>query len=210
MNKHHNLLTTKALLTGWNLTSGGTPPAATLTRDAWSILILYSGDIAVTASLLAPGRVEYDTIPVAAVDRWMKCSREEMALHTVGECVTVGGRAGTVVGFHLEDRPPAAGPWRFRLRVVYDDGVDGDPRPASAVHLGPAPDTVGECGGWLCEDLGTRMCLVREYTRDDSAPLERKPLCEYHAEYGDRRLVVVRVLHEIPTPAATVAAVEEG
>jgi hypothetical protein len=208
MTKHQDLLTTKALLTGWTLTSGGTPPAATLTRDAWSILVLYGGDVPVSAALLPPGRAEYDTIPVADVDRWMKCSREEMALHTIGERVTVGGRAGTVVGYRLEDRAPAAGPWRFRLAVVYDDGVDGDPRPASAVHLAPAPAAVGECAGWQCEDLGTRMCLVREYTRDDSAPLERKPLCEYHAEYGDRRLTVVRALHEIPTPAA--AGITEG
>ncbi|TYB71137.1 hypothetical protein FXF51_01505 [Nonomuraea sp. PA05] len=203
MNKHQDLLTTKALLTGWTLTSGGTPPAATLTRDAWSILILYSGDIPDTASLLPPGRADYDTIPVDDVDRWMKCSREEMTLHTIGERVTVGGRVGTVVGFRLEDRPPAAGPWRFRLQVVYDDGVDGDPRPASAVHLSPAPAAAGECAGWQCEDLGTRMCLVREYTRDASAPLKRKPLCEYHAEYGDRRLTVVRVLHQIPTPVVS-------
>lgn len=197
MSRHQDLLATKALLTRWDLTSGGTPPAATLTRDAWAILVLYTGDQAMTAGLRPPGGADYVTIPVASVDQWMKCSREEMALHAVGDRVTVGGRAGTVVGYKLEERRPAAGPWRFRLRVVYDDGVDGDPRPHSAAQLDTAPAGPDECGGWQCEDLGTVMCLVREYGTA-GGPLERRGLCPHHVEYGDRRLTVVRVLHEIP------------
>ncbi|MGR6921252.1 hypothetical protein ACU635_44010 [[Actinomadura] parvosata] len=200
MSHHKELLATKALLTKWNLTPRheDTPPSAILTRDRWSILILYSADTPLSAGLLPPGGAEYDAIPVLDVDRWMKCSREEMTLHTLGDRVTVGGRPGTVVGFRLEEQPPAAGPWRFRLAVVYDDGADGDPRPASAACLGLAPAAAGECRGWQCNDVGTVMCLTRTYTRDDSAPMERKPLCDYHAHYGDRRLVVVRVLHQIP------------
>ncbi|MEU7855134.1 hypothetical protein [Nonomuraea sp. NPDC049141] len=214
MSRHQDLLTTKALLAGWNLTCGGdrAQPAVTLTRERWSILVLYSGDTPISAGLLSPGRAEYDTIPVPAVDQWMKCSQDLMALHAVGDRVTVGGRVGTVVGFKLEERHPAAGPWKFRLQVVYDDGVDGDPFPASAIPFRSLPGTASEspsCKGWQCEDHGALMCLTRTYTKDDSAPTERTVLCGYHAEHGDRRLTVVRVLHEIPTPAAAMAADNE-
>ncbi|MFI7135859.1 hypothetical protein ACIBQ1_60155 [Nonomuraea sp. NPDC050153] len=175
----------------------------TLRRDAWTIRVTFEGDEPKTAELLRPGTVTPATIDMITVGRWLKTSRVDMALHAVGDRVTVAGRVRTVVGFELEERPPAAGPWRFRLAVVYDDGVDGAPTPASAAKLDPAPAAAGECKGWLCGDVGTVMCLTREYTRHDSTPLERKALCEYHAEYGDRRLIVVRVLHEIPTHVVT-------
>ncbi|SEU46789.1 hypothetical protein [Nonomuraea wenchangensis] len=207
MSRHQDLLTTKALLTRWDLTRGCDDAQLTvkLVRDRWSLLVLYSGDTPTSAWVLPPGGADYDSIDVPHVDRWMKCSSEEMALYEIGERVTVGGRAGTVVGFGLEERPPAAGPWRFRLRVVYDDGVDGDPRPASVVHLAPAPAEAGECEGWLCGEVGALMCLTRAYGVHDG-PIERKTLCEFHAKHGDRRLTVVRVLHEIVTQAVAVAA----
>ncbi|MCF6467302.1 hypothetical protein FAF44_02595 [Nonomuraea sp. MG754425] len=206
-----DLLTTHALLARWEFARCGERAhlVFTLKRDAWTIRVTFEGDEPKTAELLRPGTTTPVTIDMSDVGRWLKTSRTEAALHKVGDRVTVAGRAGTIVGFELEERPPAAGPWKFRLAVVYDDGVNGDPFPASAATLDPAPAEAGECKGWLCGGVGAVMCLTREYTRDDSAPLERKVLCDYHAEYGDRRLVVVRVLHEIPAPAAS-AAVEKG
>ncbi|MEV4083032.1 hypothetical protein AB0J43_22465 [Nonomuraea fuscirosea] len=65
-----------------------------------------------------------------------------------------------------------------------------------------------QCKGSLCDDPAELMCLTRAYGSDASSPTHQTELCAFHAQYGDRRLTVVQVLHQIPNPAA--AGITEG
>ncbi|MEV1170126.1 hypothetical protein [Nonomuraea sp. NPDC049784] len=120
-----SVITTKAHLCGWDITSS---PAAdgttelTLARDDWKIVVTFQGSTALAAAIQYPGRSNPSgLIGSEQLTRYLRGNREQMGAFRIDQRVIVGDQAGTVLDIIPDDET------KVRLIVRYDGGTTGGP-----------------------------------------------------------------------------------
>lgn len=125
-NTSHSVITAKANLGGWAVTTG---PSFTdgvteleFTRDDWKIFVGFQAGTAFAAAIQYPGQTHpAGVLSLGLLSRYLRGNREQMSAFRRGQRVLVGDQAGTVQDIMPEDEV------NVRLVVHYDGGGVGEP-----------------------------------------------------------------------------------
>ncbi|MEV6157914.1 hypothetical protein AB0L53_47005 [Nonomuraea sp. NPDC052129] len=127
-------LEARACMAHWQLSHEGR--ALMLTRDDWSIRVLFDGSAPAKAAIRKPGSAEWQHLDRRAITTHVRGHRDQMTMFRLGDRVMVGPRYGTVTDIYV-DTPTAltnrACP--VKLHVLYADGESGTPYATSALRL---------------------------------------------------------------------------
>jgi hypothetical protein len=118
----------------WQLSQEGR--ALMLTRDDWSIRVLFDGSAPAKAVIRKPGSAGWQHLDRRAITTHVRGHRDQMTMFRIGDRVKVGPRYGTVTDIYVET--PTALTNRacpVKLRVLYADGESGTPYAMSALRL---------------------------------------------------------------------------
>src|SRR5690606_3670499 len=110
--------------------------ALVLTRDDWSIRVLFDGPAPATAEIRKPGSSEWQHLNRRDITTHVRGHRHQMTMFRLGDRVKVGDRYGTVTDMCVAT--PTALTSRacpVRLDVLYVDGHSGTPYATSALRL---------------------------------------------------------------------------
>ncbi|MEV4472888.1 hypothetical protein [Nonomuraea sp. NPDC049504] len=122
---NHSMITTKAHLCGWAITSGPASEGTSeliLTRDDWKIVVALKAGTVFAAAIQYPGRPNPSAVVGSdQMGRYLRGHRERMSAFRIGQRVVCGDRAGLVHDICPEDEV------KVRLVVRYDDGSVGEP-----------------------------------------------------------------------------------
>ncbi|TMR99585.1 hypothetical protein [Nonomuraea basaltis] len=135
MNPH--TLEARARMAHWQITLDGR--ALVLTRDDWTIRVLFDGSAPAKAVIRKPGSSDWQHLDRRAITTHVRGHREQMTMFRLGDRVKVGDRYGAVTDVHVET--PTALTSRacpVRLVVAYADGDPGTPYVTSVLRL-PMP-----------------------------------------------------------------------